>query len=382
MAISTNTYEYSINITLVNKGDPFIPDFPGTPYYYLLNQNIFPNTTYQNVILKEVLLDGVPAQFVLSEDMDGNPWIKILTNRSLGKDENASLYMNFLVEVNNRSFDLSGIGKISEIPKELSDKYSLVGVWDPSNIQIDEILSVVNSIKANEENVLSIVLKILEWFEENISYNPGLKAPQDVWTTFSTKSGDCDDQANLFVLFCRILGIPAYTSLGSIYLSGTQLMEEDNNMLFNLTNVVWHGWVMVYLPTKNGGGWYPVDLTFFKDAYSWNRHIKSNSLLDHINGSAFSQLVTLEYSSINYINYVKESVDSRNIIINSDTLWIESHFMNPIISDTTPIISEVQPSQFFSEGLYLFLIVVALVLILWIFHKPRSGGSRITSSSS
>ncbi|MEM3366520.1 MAG: hypothetical protein QXM93_08895, partial [Candidatus Methanomethyliaceae archaeon] len=103
----TNTYQYSINITLINMGDELSPDLNNTPYYYLLNQNVFPNTTYQTALLKEVLFDGSPAQFITFEDDDGNPCIRILTNKTLGKNQAAELFITFILQTSERSFDLS-----------------------------------------------------------------------------------------------------------------------------------------------------------------------------------------------------------------------------------------------------------------------------------
>ncbi|MEM4644332.1 MAG: transglutaminase-like domain-containing protein, partial [Candidatus Methanomethylicaceae archaeon] len=244
----TNTYQYSINITLINMGDELSPDLNNTPYYYLLNQNVFPNTTYQTALLKEVLFDGSPAQFITFEDDDGNPCIKFLTNKTLGKNQAAELFITFILQTSERSFDLSEIGNISQIPKELSEEYSLKGPWNLSAFpNPDEILSIARSLKGEDDNALHVLINILSWFEENMRYNAELTAPQEIWTTFYTKSGDCDDQANLFVLFCRALGIPAYVTLGPIYMPGMSKLEEDNNMVFNLTNVAWHGWAMVYL---------------------------------------------------------------------------------------------------------------------------------------
>ncbi|MCX8182037.1 MAG: transglutaminase-like domain-containing protein [Candidatus Methanomethyliaceae archaeon] len=331
----TNTYQYSVNITLVNMGEELSPDLNNTPYYYLLHQNIFPNTTYQTVILKEVLFDGEPAQFITFDDKDGNPCIKVLTNKTLGKNQAAELVIAFVVQTRGKSFDLSEIGNISQIPKELSEEYSLKGPWDMSNFpNPDEILATASSLKGEDENALRVLCNILSWFEENMRYNAELVAPQDIWTTFSTKSGDCDDQANLFVLFCRALGIPAYVVLGPIYMPEMSKLEADNNMIFNLTHVAWHGWAMVYLPTKSGGGWYPVDLTFFKDAYYEGGHIKSRNLLDHINGSAFSKWDALEYLSVNSINYINETITARNEITRSNVTWMETHIMISIGNGT------------------------------------------------
>lgn len=365
----TSTYQYSINITLVNLGEELSPEIPGTPYYYLLNQNIFPNTTYQTVFLKDVLLDGKPAQFERFEDEDGNPYIKVHSNRSLGEYQSAELIMNFVFQTEKKSFDLSEIGNISQIPRELSEEYSLKGVFDLSNFpNPDEILSTAISLKGDNENVLQIISNILMWFEENMRYNSELVAPQDLWTTYSTRSGDCDDQANLFVLFCRAIGIPAYTVLGPIYMPGTDNIEKDNNMIFNLTNVAWHGWVMVYMPTKDGGAWYPVDLTFFKDAYFEDGHIKSRNIIDHITGSAFSQWDTFEYLSVSSMDYVAETVEARAEILSSNVTWYEHHLMLPIHGAVTI----PQQTMFDPSYIIITLVFITLIIIILTHRKLRS----------
>lgn len=369
----TNTYQYSINITLINMGDELSPDLNNTPYYYLLNQNVFPNTTYQTALLKEVLFDGSPAQFITFEDDDGNPCIKVLTNKTLGKNQTAELFITFILQTSERSFDLSEIGNISQIPKELSEEYSLKGPWNLSAFpNPDEILSITRSLKGEDDNALHVLINILSWFEENMRYNAELTAPQEIWTTFYTKSGDCDDQANLFVLFCRALGIPAYVTLGPIYMPGMSKLEEDNNMVFNLTNVAWHGWAMVYLPTRSGGGgWYPVDLTFFKDAYYEAGHIKSRNLLDHINGSAFSNWSALEYLSVKSMNYINETTTARNEIIRSNVTWVETHLILPLGNgtqyskeQTVALLTTLIPAS--------ILLAFVLVLTLLIFRRSRS----------
>jgi hypothetical protein len=327
-----SSYQYGINITLVNMGDDLPPESPDTPYYYLLNQNIFPNTTYQTAILKDVTFNGAPAQFNTFEDEDGNPCIQVLTNTTLRKNQSAELFMTFVIQTGEKKFDLSEIGSVSQIPRELAEKYSLTGLWDLSHLSnSSELISTAKALKGEDENVLHIISNILMWFEENMTYNAELFAPQDILTTFLTRSGDCDDQANLFVLFCRILGIPAYTVIGPLYVPGMNKLEEDNNMVFNLTNVAWHGWAMVYLPTNgDNGGWYPVDLTYFKDAYYESGHIKSRNILDHINGSAFSKWDALEYLYVISADYINETLTARNKIIGSNVTWIETHYIFPI----------------------------------------------------
>lgn len=369
----SSLYQYSINISLVNMGDDLLPDLPNTPYSYLLNQNVFPNTTYQTVVLKEVLFDGTPAKFVTYYDEDGNPCIRILTNKTLGKNQNAELFMTFIIQTGEKSFDLSSIGSLSQIPKELSEGYSLTGSWNLSRFpNQEEILSTARLLKGVNDNALYVLKNILLWFEDNMRYDAELTAPQEIWTTFSTRSGDCDDQANLFVLFCRILGIPAYTTLGPIYMPETSKVEEDNNMIFNLTNVAWHGWVMVYLPAEKGGGsWYPVDLTFFKNAYYEDGHIKSRNLIDHIDGSAFSEWNALEYLSVKRTDYISETIEARSQIISSNTTWTETHCMFLLSGGT-----EYSQAEEITQLNYLvpiFLILLSILLfIIMISHRSRS----------
>jgi hypothetical protein len=101
-------------------------------------------------------------------------------------------------------------------------------------------------------------------------------------------------------------------------------------MRFILNNVVWHGWAMVYLPKDSKGEWFPVDLTFFKGAYTVNNYIRSRNLLDHITGSAFSKQATFEYMRINSTNYINDYFKMKNIMNSYNVTWIEEHYVYPI----------------------------------------------------
>ncbi|MCQ5336590.1 MAG: transglutaminase-like domain-containing protein [Candidatus Methanomethylicia archaeon] len=330
LLINPIAYQYNITITLINKGETLFPNTTDSPYYYLLNQNIFPNTTYQEVVLESVLINSSPVLFKMHLDIDGNPWIEVITDKPIKTNESLSLSLSFLIKIKNRDFDISGISSINDLSKNLSEKYPLIGIWNLSNRGLEEVSKLVYSIKGSEDNTLIIILKILEWFEENIKYNSSLTYPQELLDTYHNKSGDCDDQANLFVLFCRILGIPSYTSIGAIYIPGSRITDEHDNMRFILNNVVWHGWAMVYLPKDSKGEWFPVDLTFFKGAYTVNNYIRSRNLLDHITGSAFSKQATFEYMRINSTNYINDYFKMKNIMNSYNVTWIEEHYVYPI----------------------------------------------------
>jgi len=364
-------YNYTLTITVVNGQSTMTPDAPSSPYYYLLNQNLFKNTTMQTVIVKSVTLDGASVGWQPSSDDDGNPMIRILTDKPLEPRKNATMELSFKIYLREATLDLSDVGNISEIPGDIVREYPLTGIWNLSKMgNSSEVTATAMAIKGDEENALLVVLKVLRWFEDNMVYASNLTDPQGVWQTFATRSGDCDDQANLFVLFCRILGIPAYTSLGPVYLPGVD-MQTDNNLRFNLTNVAWHGWAMVFLPTKGGGEWFPVDLTFFYGATFQDDHIKSNDPINHINGSAFALWDTVEYMSVKSIEYVGETVTMRRNIMNSDVVWLENHTMVPTEGGPLP-----PPPAPVSPGLYLSLIalstLLAIVVRTFVLRRPQS----------
>ncbi|MCS7097894.1 MAG: transglutaminase-like domain-containing protein [Candidatus Methanomethyliaceae archaeon] len=362
-------YQYNITVKIVNNEEIMLPNSP--PYEFLLNQNIFPNSTYQQSYLNEVTINGIPAHFETHMDVDGNPYIKILTDLPLKKGEFITVSMIFTIQMKGRNFDFSNIGKISEIPREISERYPLIGAWEIEESKREEIINLLNSIVGDEDNALLIILKILKWFEDNMKYSFGLFAPQDLWYTYSTRSGDCDDLANLFVLFCRCLHIPAYTVIGAIYMPGVSSSEQYENMIFNLNNVAWHGWAMVYLPTRYGECWYPVDLTFFRGAYFEDLHIKSLNPIDHIIYSGFAIYPTFEYLSIKTQNYIVEASNVREIIKNSNISWIEYHHMKPLYNTSNIYIS-----------IHDFIVIALfIILALLILHKIRSELPRGAPSS-
>lgn len=351
-------YQYNLTIKIINHGELILPDTP--PYAFLLNQNLFPNSSYQQSYLSEVTINGIPADFETHMDVDGNPYIRILTDLPLRRGESITVSMIFKIKMERRNFDLSNIGKISDIPREISEKFPPIGSWELEETKKEEIINLLNSIVGDEENVLLVILKILKWFEENMKYSFGLFAPQDLWYTYSSRSGDCDDLANLFVLFCRYLHIPAYTAIGVIYMPNIRSSEQYENMIFNLNNVAWHGWSMVYLPTRNGGNWYPVDLTFFRGAYFEGSHIKSLNPIDHIIYSGFAIYPTFEYLSIKTQNYIAEASKIREIIKSSNISWIEYHHMK--------ILSEIHVPTYDLAIMIALLIVFALLIL----HKIQS----------
>lgn len=353
-------YNYTLHFTLVNGQTAMLPDSASSPFFSLLNQNVFRNTSFQTSTINSVTLDGVPAEWSIQFDRDGNPLLTVQHAAPLSPLANSTLEISFSIDLSKPEFSLETIGSISDIPADVLDHYPMTGVWNISEAGYgQEIVDTAFAIKGAEENVLAIVLKMLQWFEENVSYSADLSVPQSISDTFRLKSGDCDDQANLFAAFCRILGIPAYSEIGPIYMPGFDYQVEGN-LRFNLTNVGYHGWAVVYLPSQDGGQWVPVDLTFFKNAYFVNGHIRSISLYDHINNSAIMYYDALVMMQIVTSDYVDETIALKGMVMGSDCVWIESHSMI-LIANGNPAYS---PSVYYIMPFVALLSLIALTVMI------------------
>jgi hypothetical protein len=376
-ASASPVYTYNLTLTLINGDQAQLPAEYGGAYFYLLNQNIFPNSSYQSVELTRLTLNGVDAGYSLTYDSDGNPMITVITNGTLEAHQNATLLMSFRATLSKAQLNLTSPGNLSSIPLELRQAYPLTGSFNISGItNSQEIVETALSIKGDEEDVLAILLNMAKWFEDNMVYSSNLSIPQDISQTFASKSGDCDDQANLFVTFCRIIGIPAYTTIGPIYLTGTTI-ESEENLRFNLTNAAWHGWVMAYLP-GNGGQWVPIDLTFFRGAVLIDGHVRSTDLTQHITGSALVYWDTLEYAYIKNMNYVSSAVQSKENITSSDIIWVEQHFMT-LVSQQPSYLPGLEDS--FSILMFIVAIFAVLVFVItYLRRRSRGAGPPPTVS--
>lgn len=358
----TPAYSYSMRVTIANGQQYMDPSNASSPYYYMLNQNVFKNNSFQTVLVQSVKLNGQQASWVLVADADNNPMVSVTSNGALAPHENASLEISFEISLEKVQVKLYRPGSISDIPENLRAAYDMSGVWSPTQINNSAaIISLAESFKDSSGDVLATLFRMLQWFEENMEYGSDISEPQDIGQTFSTLRGDCDDQANLFVFMCRSVGIPAYTSIGPIYREGHEI-EVEGNLVFNLTNVGWHGWAMVYVPLEGGGAWIPIDLTYFNHASMRNGHITSNNLWDHINGSAFAFMDTVVYLDILSYDYVSDSRVMKQSITGSDCQWIEEHLMVP-----SSLLSNIG----YAWGTALLLALVILIALVALSRKKR-----------
>ena len=149
-------------------------------------------------------------------------------------------------------------GSLDDIPENLRRLYcGDAGPWQTTS---GELRDLAFKIRGDETNVLSLLKRFIRWIKNRIRYETW-DLPRYPLETLSDKAGDCDDQANLLIAFCRIVGIPAYLQVGCVYLPGmdSETAHWDGHWVLRLTRLGWHGWAMVYVPPW---GWLPVDLTF------------------------------------------------------------------------------------------------------------------------
>jgi transglutaminase-like putative cysteine protease len=193
-------------------------------------------------------------------DEDGNRLAVLDLPLTIAPRSNLTFSVTYLIETREMPrprIDPERAGSISEIPRELVEEYtSETGTFTTG----DEMTrTIALRLGANQTTVLGIVLSILDWMLENISYG-SFETPRYPNETIASGRGDCDDQAILLVTMCRILGIPALLQLGLVFNEGItgEKVSWGGHLTTSQRGVGWHGWALVYIPPW---GWLPIDLT-------------------------------------------------------------------------------------------------------------------------
>ncbi|MCS7119732.1 MAG: transglutaminase-like domain-containing protein [Nitrososphaerota archaeon] len=257
----------------------------------------------------------------IDEDMDGNPVALMDLTNVLQPNENITYEVAYTVVLKpypkpNISENLSG--SLNEISESYRSLYCVPnGPW---LLNHTDLIGLAFELAGEEKNVLKILSSFIRWINENIRYGSD-EVPRYPNETLIEKVGDCDDQANLLISLCRIVGIPAYLQIGCIYLPGRQplvLRYWGGSLILNLTRIGWHGWAMVYVPPW---GWLPVDLTYvigdgiYKDP------------LNAIRNSALFTQPTVQYANVTKYNYVGETRYMRDYLTTWNFQIIESDEM-------------------------------------------------------
>lgn len=287
---------------------------------------LFMNNSWQTVYLMEA---SHPIER-FDHDLDGNPIAILSIDESVGPGESISYNITYRLIFKERrlpAISEERSGSLEDIPEDLRREYAQpTCVWQ-SNVPILRDMAI--KIMSNETKVLSIIKKFVSWITENIGYYP-FEIPQYPNETFSKRQGDCDDQANLLITFCRSVGIPAYLQIGCIYIPkyDRSRMYWSGHLSIKQVRVGWHGWAMVYVPPW---GWLPVDLTYVEE-----RMLRG----DPLNSIMFSAIIghyAFQCMNITRTDYVAESRAAKSFLESHEFYVYEENEMIEVSAEEPPI---------------------------------------------
>ncbi len=295
-------------------------------------------------------------------DEDGNP-ITLLQfpKTELKPGENISYTVNYYALSKPRllpNLKEEDSGTLSDIPEELKESHCRQGdLWlvdDP------ELRMIAQNIAENETKVLVIVKKFVEWIGQNIGYTAH-EVPSYPNETYTEGSGDCDDQAILFITLCRIYEIPSYLQVGCMYMSTERVKETywEGHLTTSLEHIGWHGWAIVNIPPW---GWLPVDLT-------WWRY----NALDAIEKAAVTSQTTLQYMNISQIDYIASSRMYRDFLKDSGFyVYTQDEMMEaPPSNHGKDTFEKLFPRILIIATVVVAVIAAGISVIIWERGEPK-----------
>lgn len=276
----------------------------------------FMNNSWQEVYLVETSL---PIRRFYN-DSDGNRII-LLDASEMKVPPNGSLSYNITYRLIFRERKMTTISEeesweLDDIPQELREKYCKPTTLWQSNLTA--LKQIAQDIIGGEKRVLTILKKFIAWIASNIHYATS-EVPRYPNETLSQRLGDCDDQANLLITFCRAIGIPAYLQVGCIYMPwfNHSISYWSGHLLIREERIGWHGWAIVYVPPW---GWLPVDLTYTSGDLMANP-------LNAIICSAVMESYTFQYLNITVTDYIYEAKSMKNLLESSKFYIYEEDIM-------------------------------------------------------
>jgi len=309
---------------------------------------LFMNNSWQTGYLVNSTL-GIET---VENDRDGNQ-VAVLQfpEMLLDQGQNISYAATYRVVSKPRTFDNineTASKSFNEIPVSLKEKYLRAeGPWLINNTEIQNL---AYNITKNETKVLTIVKNFVIWIDKTVTYPEKMhEVPQYPNETVTKREGDCDDKAILLVTLCRIIGIPAFTQIGSIYIPSRleKISYWKNHVTAVQKRIGWHGWAMVYIPPW---GWLPVDLTYVF------RPIAEDPL-NAIKNAAVTSQITIQYMNISQTDYVASSQEAMDFLItNSFYVYMEDEMIE--------ITRQKNPFGEIMEWMFPVVLVVAAALLL------------------
>jgi len=262
---------------------------------------------------------------------------------------------------------------LSDIPTNLVDEYTREeGPWQTGNLTLQGLAL---NLKGNETKVLTIIKNFIVWIKGHIGY-PSLQArhenPYYPNQTYAQREGDCDDQAILLITLCRIVRIPSFLQVGSIYLPDhfDNASFWDGRVSIVERRIGWHGWAVVYVPPW---GWLPVDLTYVSEGFG--------DPLNAIKHGAVTGQNTIQYMNVTHTDYVASSLEDREFLIkNGFQVYAEDEMVQETEQDANPSPRTISIDPSIPLAL-LMLIVLAVVTSVLISRRWKKKKAETTLTS-
>ena len=292
---------YGVNLTYMNRGEEPVELSDAD-----LAFPVFMNSSWQ----KARLIWTSPPVEKVAVDADGNLWAVLsVEDRTLEPGENLTLSVRFEITTRPRdppAISVQKAGDLGKVPWLLRREYCRrAACWltdDPA------LVSLAHELAGNKTNVLEIIAAFVAWIHKEVAYESH-EIPLYPNETYKGRRGDCDDQANLFITLCRIVGVPAYLQVGCIYLPEPMprhALAWEGHYELSAFCVGWHGWAVAYVPPW---GWLPVDLT----ASAGLEEDPLNAIKTAIAWSQFT-IIAVEIRTVDYVGATRAS---REEVVNS-----------------------------------------------------------------
>jgi len=307
-------YPYVLTYTFENRGDePYILKEEDATIF------LFQSNRWQTVRITNTT--HTVAQERL--DIDKNRLAILDLPNEIAPHSSLTFSITYEIESVDRpkpEIDYSKAGLSSNIPRELVEKFCVE--TETYNIGDEEVQSLAHRLASEETTVLGVVICLLNWFIDNVSYSP-FDVPRYPNETLAEGKGDCDDQTILFVTMCRTLGIPALLQMGCIF---HEDIEDERScwgghLYIKQKGISWHGWALVYIPPW---GWLPIDMTI----------ISCQEPLTRITEAPEYDRDIITCLNLSRQEYIGDRRRSRDLIISSDLYIVMSEISVEEKSDT------------------------------------------------
>ncbi len=340
----TKIYYFYEEGIIANGGNDILKLNQTDRYYELLM-----NSSFQ----KSFLINASHNIVNFFYDEDGAPIIELDLPKEILPKKYIKYYVTQKIEIYesfslNEDISFEKSGSFSDIMNTyykinlFSKTTAPIGIWKYNDSNWYYLIEKAKELKGNEENVLKIVCSFINWIGNNVEYPENgsemPKYPNETITLENIKKnikgeGDCDDQANLLILLCRAIGIPAFLQTGGIALYKEKYKNFETSwnghLNFYYGYVGWHAWAMVYIPPW---GWLPVDLT-------WGYYgLGKKDPLTAIKYSAKALQEIIYLRDYYTIDYIKDTKEFRKIVEDKN-LYVYAYYL--VIPEGKSIIEEM-----------------------------------------